>query len=106
MRRGTMEQTEQSNTQILKPSTNGLSLNDELRGRQLLKLGGVINKIRIVQGWNLLGPKETEPLASVWAEQLDRHHVPPELYDEMLSRAIEHRLWFLRKSEEPPALTV
>lgn len=100
-----MEQTEQENTKIQKLSENGGN-SLTTRKNDLLRLAGIINKIRVVQGWNLLGPTETAPLASVWAHELDRHHVPPELYDEMLSRAIDHRLWFLRKSEDPPALTV
>lgn len=83
---------------------NGLSLHSKTR---LVELGGVLNKIRIIQGWNMLGPAETAPLAVVWAEQLDRFNVPPAIYDELLNRAIDHRRKaLLSGSEFVPALSV
>ncbi len=85
---------------------NGLSLNEKSRAEQILKLGGIVNKIRVVQGWNLLGPKETEPIAMIWAEQFERFGVEPAAYNEIVNRAIDHRLWFLRKGEKPPELTI
>jgi len=83
---------------------NGLSLQNKTR---LVELGGVLNKIRIIQGWNMLGPAETAPLAVVWAEQLDRFNVPPAIYDELLNRAIDYRRKaLLSGSEFIPALSV
>jgi hypothetical protein len=85
---------------------NGLSLNDKSRAKLLLQLGGIVNKIRVVQGWNLLPPMETEPIALIWAEQFERFGVEPAAYNEIVNRAIDHRLWFLRKGEKPPELTI
>jgi hypothetical protein len=73
---------------------------------RLIEIGGVINKARIVQGWNVLSPAETLPLAEVWAEQLDRHDVPNAIYGHLIDRAIDRRLSAFRKEQQPPPFTV
>jgi hypothetical protein len=90
------------NLQTARSSNNGLTTSKT----KLIKLGGLINKIRVVQGWNMLAPGDTEPVSRVWAHQLDRYEVAPELYDSLLDRAIDHRLQFLKAGEQPPALTI
>lgn len=54
----------------------------------------------------MIAPQDTEPVSRVWAEQLDARQIIPELYDELLNRAITHRTEFLKRGENPPALTV
>ena len=71
-----------------------------------IKVLGIINKIRIVQGWNMISPKDAEPVCAVWLEQLDRFKVHPELYEMLFNRVIDARVECLRKNESQPTLTV
>ncbi len=68
---------------------NGLSTREP--AKSLVELGGVINKLRVLQGFNMLGPKETAPLAVIWAEQLDRFNISPRLYDRLLNDCVDFR---------------
>jgi len=54
----------------------------------------------------MVSPKDAEPVARVWLEQLDRFDVHPALYSRLLDDAINHRLNFLNEGQQPPALTV
>lgn len=74
--------------------------------KKFLLIAGVINKARTIQGWNLLSPKDTEPLASAWIGQLDRKNVSPQLYDSLLDMAVDRRVKAIRDGENPPPLTV
>lgn len=77
-------------------STNGATTlaksDDTERKKKFLRIAGVINKLRIVQGWNMISPKETEPVGQVWLEQLDRYNVSPELHELLLNKAVDYRL--------------
>lgn len=77
-----------------------------LEKKKFFAIGAVINKIRIVQGWNMISPKDAEPIARVWLEQLDRYNIAPELYEMLLNRCIDRRASVLKESGQPPALTV
>ena len=90
-----------------KSLTNGKSLQRRTPDAQrFLRLGGFINKIRTVQGWNMLGPNEVKHLAAVWDEQLERKGVPEELFDDLINRAVDHRLGFLRRGEQAPTISI
>jgi hypothetical protein len=86
-------------------STNGLSLPGQDKAR-FLRLGGFINKLRTVQGWNMLPPDEVVHLAAVWDEQLIRKGVPESLFDELVNRTVDHRLAFMRRGEQAPAISI
>jgi hypothetical protein len=91
--------TTNGTTSLQKPS-------DLLDKRKFLAIGSVINKIRIVQGWNMITPKDAEPVARVWIEQLDRYNIAPQLYDTLLNRCIDRRAAALKEGEQTPPLTV
>lgn len=59
-----------------------------------------------MQGWNILGPAETKPVAEIWDEQLERKKVPTALFGELLNRAIDHRLWSLSRGERAPEFSI
>jgi hypothetical protein len=60
----------------------------------------------MAQSWNILTPAETKDAARVWLYQLKRHKVPTVYYQEILDRAIDHRIMHLAKGEKPPMLSV
>lgn len=73
---------------------------------KFLAIGAVINKIRVIQGWNMVSPKDAEPTAKAWIEQLDRYGVKPEEYDNLLRLAIDRRVVMLQHGKTPDPLTV
>lgn len=85
-------------------STNGLSLRGNKR--RFLRLGGFINKLRVVQGWNMLGPDEVVHLAAIWDEQLERKQVPESIFDDLVNLIVDHRLAFLQRGEHPPTVSI
>jgi hypothetical protein len=60
----------------------------------------------MVQGWNMLTPQETAPIAAVWDRQLERHDVPEQLFDVLLDRAVDARLSALARGDAIPAFSV
>jgi hypothetical protein len=51
----------------------------------------VLNKRWMSQGWRIMDPKDSEPMALTWIEQLDKHSIPYQHYFELYSRAIALR---------------
>ena len=66
----------------------------------------IINKIRILQGWNMISPKDAEPIAAVWVEQLDRAGIPVEEYDSLYNKVVDWRVKCLQHDRPMPNLTV
>ena len=80
----------------------------QLSTQRLAQIGYLVNKSRLVQGWTILGPTETAPIAEVWAEQLDRVKAPcsREFYDELISRAVDLRVHHLKQGKQMPAFGI
>lgn len=60
----------------------------------------------MIQGWNILTPDETKPVATLWAEQFDRVKIPAEMYPQLLDRAIDIRRDHLRQGKQLPPLSI
>lgn len=94
------------NEQAIVPSSmSGLTLSNPDKQR-FVRLGGFINKVRTVQGWNMLGPNDVIHLAAVWDEQLVRKGVPETIFDELINRAVDHRLGFIQRGEQAPTISI
>jgi hypothetical protein len=48
----------------------------------------VLNKRWLSMGWRVMDPKDAEPMAIVWIEQLDREGIPHSAYHELYSRCV------------------
>ena len=93
---------------MVKSSINGRNSPGSISNdrKKFLQLGGIVNKIRIIQGWNMIAPDDAKPIIAVWAEQLDRFNISPELYSTLLDRAVNHRVSMMREGVTPTPLTV
>lgn len=56
----------------------------------------VLNKRWLSMGWRVMDPQDSEAMALVWIESLDRERIPFHHYDELYRRSVRlrsHRLW-------------
>jgi len=51
----------------------------------------VLNKRWMSQGWRVMDPKDSEPMALTWIESLDRERIPFEHYNELYRRSVSLR---------------
>ena len=90
-------------TQISLPNTkNTLAMTQE----KVKAAMGVINKLRVVQGWNLMPPKDAEPIAAIWIEQFNHAGIESDEYASLLQKAIDWRIESLRLGTYMPTLTI
>lgn len=48
----------------------------------------VLNKRWLSQGWRVMDPKDSEPMALTWIELLDKNKIPFQHYHELYTRSI------------------
>jgi hypothetical protein len=51
----------------------------------------VLNKRWLSKGWRAMEPKDSEAMALVWIEELDRHRIPHDQYDTLFRRSLDLR---------------
>ncbi len=67
---------------------------------------GIINSARLIQGWAMLPPKDAEPLAQVWLQQLRANNVDVESLPQLLNEAVSHRIGCIASGDTVPPLTI
>jgi len=51
----------------------------------------VLNRRWLANGWRVMDPADSETMALVWIELLDRDRIPYQHYDELFRRAVDLR---------------
>ncbi len=62
----------------------------------------LINRMRLLQGFSLLDPKDAAVMAAAWLTEFKRKHVPAELYEDLMQKAFDYRVRLLRDGTTPP----
>lgn len=62
----------------------------------------LINRMRLLQGFSLLDPKDAAVMAAAWLTEFKRNHVPAELYEDLMQKAFDYRVRLLRDGTTPP----
>lgn len=58
---------------------------------KLAAMLSALNKRWLSMGWRVMSPADSEAMALIWIESLDREHVPPKHYEELYHRSIRLR---------------
>lgn len=67
------------------------------------KVISLINKMRLLQGFSLLDPKDAAVMAASWLTEFKRNHVPAELYEDLMQKAFDYRVRLVDDGTTPPA---
>jgi hypothetical protein len=89
--------------QTMPQPLNGGNANTILPPKDEMKqVISLINRMRLLQGFSLLDPKDAAVMAAAWLTEFKRKHVPAELYEDLMQKAFDYRVRLLRDGTTPP----